>query len=701
MRQLRFSAFVFALITLFATSGCATSASNESPDSSPAPEPSTSESAQIEPTAEPQPQLTTCDLVELGYIMQVPDGEFEVCEQQSSYQLATGPESGLPATTATIGLSGYGIASAGSEITLNHPSSGASNGQALAIADRFNNRVLIYLQLPTGNAEPDVVIGQPDFVDTTPGTSLADMNWPGAVELTPEGTLLVADTENGRILVYKQVPTSNGAAADFSLDLSKLTGNRDPWPWGIWSDGKSLVVTDTRQGNILYWDSFPKDGNAKPKSSTNPSMVGTPRNITSDGTNFLIGDENGAQQNCWGQPPQNRNRQSHIWINRPPVGDPDGCIWDWFQGDASDAGLVALAAGGQDVHWWPEFPVDDATALNKFTTGSQGGPGMSAGHSYLGGDGGDVVVTGEAIYFIEYNGNRVTAWNEMPDEILGKVPDFSLFAEDPEVSTLLRDGFIQNPVLVNAGGALVATSDYDRRMYVWNAAPGENAARADFVYLTGFPAWDNTYADGTLIIAGRDAVAVWEDFQPGQLPTQVMQRQLGSIEIQDLKGVAYDGQYFAVADGMRDLVAVFEGIPTSGQQPIRELNIRGPGRLDMKDGVLAIAPKEGSEVRIVDLTKGGEPQTLKIRANLPNQAKFLSFGFGVADTSFHRVQIWKSLADALAGKSPALILGGDMGSRPETSADGFYFPASLESMGGHLYVGEFKFSNRILAFPIE
>ncbi len=31
-------------------------------------------------------------------------------------------------------------------------------------------------------------------------------------------------------------------------------------------------------------------------------------------------------------------------------------------------------------------------------------------HAYLGGDGGDVVVAGNTVFFIEYNGNRVTAW---------------------------------------------------------------------------------------------------------------------------------------------------------------------------------------------------------------------------------------------------------------------------------------------------
>jgi hypothetical protein len=705
-------------------SGCS---SNENPSTAPTAAPEEEETAMA--------ALDTCQKVAAGYIVQIPDGEFDVCPMESHYAPSQGTLTKIPSATAEFGLSGFGPDFTDSAVSLNHPASGASDGTSLAIADRFNNRVLVFSSLPTAPTEPDVVIGQPDFQDITPGTGLADLNWPGAVEVTPEGTLLIADTENGRILVYKSLPKSHGQPADFALDLAALTGNTDAWPWGIWSDGESLVVTDTRKGYVLVWDSFPTDENSAPTSSSDPEGVGTPRNITSDGSSFLIGDENGSQPACWGEPTPNRNRQSHIWVNRLPIGAPDGCIWDWYQGDVSERGVIALAAGGQDAHFWPSFPVDNDTALQRQTTGSQNTPmgppdgeqpdapgeeppspgepqaqigestirtvgnmPQAPAHSYLGGDGGDVVITDTAIYFVEYNGNRVTGWNQFPSAFEGKAPDFSVFDSDPDVSTLLRDGYIQNPVLANADGALVASSDYDRRMYVWNEAPGENGAQADYVYLTGFPAWDNTYAQGTLIIAGRDSLAIWRDFAPGNLPDEVIRGQLGTLALSDLKGVAFDGTYLAVSEPQSDTVAVFEGIPDVGEEPIRSYSVRGPGRLDMKDGLLAIAPKEGASVLLVDVTSADEPRELRVRVNLPNQAKFLPFGFAIADTSFHRVQIWDSVDDALNGAEPARIIGGDLGDRPQTRADRFYFPASVEAVAGHLYVAEFKFSNRILAF---
>lgn len=699
--------------------------------------------------------LSLCDRVLAGEIVQAQDGVFEVCETGSTYAGLSSAGDGSWGPEADFALSGFGLGITAGGTTLNHPSSGASDGTRLVVADRFNNRVLVFNTLPTGPSSPDVVLGQPDFTDITPGSTLADMNWPGAVEITPDGTLLVADTENGRILVYRSIPTVSGAAADFALDLEALTGEADAWPWGVWSDGRALAVTDTRKGNIVVWNTFPDSGDSKPTSVTNPNGVGTPRNITSDGSNFLIGDENGSQASCWGEPPQNKMRQSHVWINRLPIGDPDGCVWDWYQGDSYEGGVLALAAGGREAHYWPSFPVDEATASDRRSTGGSammsppgqpdpnvqpmepnqadsnvqpmepgqpvepGGslpplsssavapqPGANGqpslmqdsqtGHSYLGGDGGDVVVTASAIYFIEYNGNRVTGWTAMPDDLTGKSPDFSVFDADAEISTLLRDGFIQNPVLVKAASSLVATSDYDRRMHVWTTFPGVNGATADYLYLTGFPAWDNAYADGTLVIAGQESMAVWREFTPGALPDEVVKGTIGSVAMSDIRGVAYDGTYLALAD--REMVSVFEGIPTTGQRPIRQYAIRGPGRLDMRDGLLAIAPREGADVYLVDVSSSGAPSKLNVRVNLPMQAKFLQSGFAIADTSFHRVQVWRDVASVRLGNAPDEILGGEINDRPQTTSDRFYFPSSLEEVDGVLYVGEFKFSNRVLAF---
>ncbi|MDA0203355.1 MAG: hypothetical protein O2870_08290, partial [Actinobacteria bacterium] len=95
--------------------------------------------------------------------------------------------------------------------------------------------------------------------------------------------------------------------------------------------------------------------------------------------------------------------------------------------------------------------------------------------------------------------------------------------------------------------------------------------------------------------------------------------------------------------------------------------------------------------------------------NLPMQAVFTLgadasdgvSGLAIADTSFHRVLVWDTVEAALAGANPSREIGeGGVGARPQASATGLYFPASILDLGDTLLIGEFKFSNRILVFSL-
>ena len=669
---------------------------------------------------------------------------------------------GLPEPAADFYLSAYGLGTTRDGTSINHPSSAATDGERLVVADRFNNRVLVFTSLPEGPSEPDLVLGQPDMTSILPGDGLDGMNWPGAVELTAAGQLLVADTENGRVLVWRTFPTRNGQPADFALDTG--AGANDPmpsWPWGLWSDGERLVATDTRAGRILVWESFPDGPGDGPDHVTRqPAGVGTPRNVTSDGRSFLIGDENGSQPSCWsdgGPGDQSVARQTHVWTDRLPIGPPDGCLSGWFQGEEYDGGLIALGASGEEVHWWTDFPDTPAGALTKLRAdggamppapggqnppppppgdgqnppppppgdgqnppppppgdgqnppppppggGSQ--PPLDAGHAYLGGDGGDVVVAGDLVYFIEYNANRVTGWRdaasiERTAAAVNREPDFSVFDPDPAVSTLLRDGIIQNPVPVMVGDRLVVSSDYDAQLHVWDGVPSEPGSRADVVHQLGFQPWDNAAHGNTLLVAGRGVLHVWDDFAADVPPSRTFLDRIGTVAVDDLKGVGWDGTYLAVSDSRSGTVAVFEGLPADGQAPLRTYAVSQPGRLDLVDGTLVIAPQGGSTILVVDVTSDGPPRELPVRTNLPMQARMLPLGFVIADTAFHRVQVFRDVDAALAGEAPVAVVG-QGGDRPSLTADGLFLPGAVAQVGPSLLVGEFKFSNRIVGFPLS
>jgi hypothetical protein len=73
--------------------------------------------------------------------------------------------------------------------------------------------------------------------------------------------------------------------------------------------------------------------------------------------------------------------------------------------------------------------------------------------------------------------------------------------------------------------------------------------------------------------------------------------------------------------------------------------------------------------------------------------------FFLVDSSFNRVHIWRSVSNALDGKPADVILGANAyKSRPEIGRDTLFWPNSFSFDGSYLWVGEVKFSNRVLRF---
>jgi hypothetical protein len=153
---------------------------------------------------------------------------------------------------------------------LRTPTGVASDGKILVVADTDNNRVLIWKTIPTSNNAPaDVVVGQPDFKTGRSGLDNKSLRGPQGVWI--QGTrLFVADTQNHRVMVWNNIPTSNGQAADYVLGepnfntappqttlVSTPAANNLFSPVSVTSDGQRLLVTDLGHNRILIWNSIP------------------------------------------------------------------------------------------------------------------------------------------------------------------------------------------------------------------------------------------------------------------------------------------------------------------------------------------------------------------------------------------------------------------------------------------------------------
>ena len=161
--------------------------------------------------------------------------------------------------------------------------------------------------------------------------SLSELDFPGQVFISPNGKMLVADSNNNRILIWKTFPTKSAQPADYAINIDQLIGTKESWPWGVWTDDEKLAVSVTSGGDngnkIILWNSFPNSGSVQPNLSIKHSSIGTPRGIVSNGEFLLVGDENGKTE-C------SNGSSSHIWANWPTKSNqaPDACLGSWVGG---------------------------------------------------------------------------------------------------------------------------------------------------------------------------------------------------------------------------------------------------------------------------------------------------------------------------------------------------------------------------------
>lgn len=609
---------------------------------------------------------------------------------------------------ADIMLSGIDFNNTGGPLLFNHPAGIATDGKRLLLSDRNNNRVLIWNTLPTGNTPPDLVLGQPDFVKNNPGTGLHQLNWPSAVSAA-KGKVIVADSYNNRVLIWLTFPTKNGQSADIVMDVPTLAKNIGSqhnleWPWGVWTDGTKLIIAATSGGKALIWNKFPQQNNQEPNLVlTGKGKMGTPRYITSDGNRLLIWDHNAKV-------PTGRNLQefggaaTFVWKSWPT--SPDQPFDFYYPSQAvgaftAEGKLVLTGSDGVGLSIYNAFPSDANIAADLTIRPIPGGPD----------DGNNIASAGEILYILRGNENKIIGYRKIPTESEQK-PDFAIGSPDIDVNTLATNFFITNPVLATDGKSLFVSSDF-HKLYVWKNLPDQNNAYPDFVYSLPDAPWDNVLFGNTLALAGRKTVYIWRN-PPlnGELPNDILTDRVGSVQFQELHGVAMDNKYFYLADSQADKVYAFEGVPGKNSEPKFTLSIDQPRRLSSDGKYLVVATTLDNQTghikifTIANLSNGAKPKTLNrdiAPTNLPEDALAAGGSFFIANTAGNTVYAWRNIEDALAGKTYDTILGESSAqdTRPEIGKNKVFWPASLAFDGSFLWVGEFKFSGRILRFSVQ
>ena len=112
-----------------------------------------------------------------------------------------------------------------SAISMSTPSGISVSGTKLYVVDQSNNRVLIWNTIPTVNqTAANLVLGQTTFTTNATGITSSAFNLPAQV-VTNGSVVAVADRSNNRVLIWNTIPTTNGQVANVVLGQTLFTTN--------------------------------------------------------------------------------------------------------------------------------------------------------------------------------------------------------------------------------------------------------------------------------------------------------------------------------------------------------------------------------------------------------------------------------------------------------------------------------------------
>ena len=139
-------------------------------------------------------------------------------------------------------------------------------GGRVYISDTGNNRILWWnSSFPSIYQQADGVIGQPDFISSSSGTTAGKFNRPKGIALDSANNVWVADFQNNRALKFT-TPNSNGQSASLVLGQANFTSRGTAYdslssPSGLALDNADNVwVADYGHDRVLKYTSPSSNG---------------------------------------------------------------------------------------------------------------------------------------------------------------------------------------------------------------------------------------------------------------------------------------------------------------------------------------------------------------------------------------------------------------------------------------------------------
>lgn len=602
---------------------------------------------------------------------------------------------------------------------LNHPNGLATDGTHFVLCDTWNNRVLVWNSIPTGNVQADVVLGQKDFTTFTPGYGTDQLSWPVGVTFAGN-RLIVSDAHNNRLLVWDNVPTENGTSADHVI--TAMTPQSDlNWPWETWSDGTRLIATSTNTGEVAFWndvDSAIAGGYADYVIKTG----GTPRTIISDGDYLLIGDHNMG----WDGKYDYGTPGAHIWLHYPTEDkQADFKIDLQIAGAIIDGDLYAIAFNDESMHIYDGL-IDNEEEKSAVTLGTDM-------EYFRPGDNSTVLYVDGRTYAVYYNSGLVAIYDGKITKDNYMSPIGFIGADENVRSMSVLRGEYQNPNPETNGTSLVFIDDFNGLIGIYKTYPDSENAIPDYLY--HFPTEWDTPIDvaidkyGRMLVLTDSSLLVWNQVPlNGELYDKRIEFE-HCIGRNSSKVVGCDEGFILYSQVDKKLYKLpLSEAAESFDNAIAQTDAAYISDLNTDGTYLTAASEEDRRVYIYnvsDLSLYGEVYSDASRPHKPGDhpdfevvrgSILLPNGqFLAADQN--EIRVWDSLDAAIADREftnydvmGALdnypVLTKENGVLRDAShsvaTDGSIFkPTYMTYSHGHLWIGEYKFSSRLLRYDIK
>jgi len=241
------------------------------------------------------------------------------------------PATNGAAADFVLGRDGFNDSTSGpvSASRMDGPQSLATDGTRLFQLEYGSNRILVYDTPPTTTYAPaDHVIGQTDFVTDSSDCTATKFDSPEGMYIQGD-KLIVADSYNNRVLIWNQIPVDGTTPADIVLGqnaFDKCAANDDAqvgadglaptartmdYPTEAWTDGKILIVADGDNNRVLIWNAFPTTNFAQADVVLGQAGFGTngygvgasklyyPQSLHSNGTQLFVADGDNNRVLIW------------------------------------------------------------------------------------------------------------------------------------------------------------------------------------------------------------------------------------------------------------------------------------------------------------------------------------------------------------------------------------------------------------------